>query len=140
MRFPSEVAVAVRAVWPPDKVCSSRTTPRYSRTSWKTIGIDCVCISLGEISPQARVAVAKRAERLVVQSVGMIADPRPAEAIVAEGHADRVEPARGFLHDPRWVWHAADALGAEITCPPQYQRARTKLWPGVALAHPQPGT
>jgi hypothetical protein len=58
MRFPSEVAVAVRAVWPPDKVCSSRTTPRYSRTSWKTIGIDCVCISLGEISPQARVAVA----------------------------------------------------------------------------------
>jgi hypothetical protein len=26
----------------------------------------------------------------------------------------------GFLDDPPWAWHAADALGAVATCPPQY--------------------
>jgi hypothetical protein len=40
------------------------------------------------------------------------------------------------LDDPRWAWHAADALGAEAAGLPQYQRARPKLWPGAALVHP----
>jgi hypothetical protein len=32
--------------------------------------------------------------------------------------------ARGFLDDPRRVWHAAAALGADAVYPPQYLRAR----------------
>lgn len=32
--------------------------------------------------------------------------------------------ARGFLDDPRWVWHAAKALKVEATYPPQYARDR----------------
>jgi 2,4-dienoyl-CoA reductase-like NADH-dependent reductase (Old Yellow Enzyme family) len=59
----------------------------------------------------------------------MIADPRQADAIVVEGRADCVALARGFLDNPRWAWHAADALGMKVVCPPQYQRARPKLWP-----------
>ena len=38
------------------------------------------------------------------------------------------------LYDPRWGWHAAEALGAELTLPPQYARAGVKLWPGRKLA------
>jgi NADPH2 dehydrogenase len=31
--------------------------------------------------------------------------------------------ARGFLWNPRWVWHAAAELGAAISPPPQYLRS-----------------
>jgi 2,4-dienoyl-CoA reductase-like NADH-dependent reductase (Old Yellow Enzyme family) len=67
----------------------------------------------------------------------MIADPPQTEAIVAWGRADCIALARDFLDDPRCTWHAADALGAKVAGPPQYQRARPKPWPGAALAHPQ---
>ena len=160
MRFPLEVATAVRAVWPRDKALGMRITG----SDWlaggltpadagafanelRQIGFDYVCVSSGGISPQARVAVGpgyqvpfaeavKQAAPIAVQAVGMIADPHQAEAIVAQGRADCVALARGFLDDPRWAWHAADRLGAEVACPPQYVRARPKLWPGAALAHP----
>jgi 2,4-dienoyl-CoA reductase-like NADH-dependent reductase (Old Yellow Enzyme family) len=40
--------------------------------------------------------------------------------------------ARAFLDDPRWVWHAAERLGAAIAYPPQYARAAAAVWPGAA--------
>ena len=55
-------------------------------------------------------AAVKKASGMVVQAVGMIVDPHQAEAIVADGHADCVALARGFLDNPRWAWHAAAAL------------------------------
>jgi 2,4-dienoyl-CoA reductase-like NADH-dependent reductase (Old Yellow Enzyme family) len=159
MRFPLEVAAAVRAVWPREKALGMRITgsdwieggltsadAALFAAALKEAGLDYVCVSSGGISPQARVVVGpgyqvpfaeavKRDGRIAVQAVGMIADPQQAEAIVAEGRADCVALARGFLDDPRWAWHAADALGAEIACPPQYRRSRPDLWPGFALAH-----
>lgn len=160
MRFPLEVAAAVRDVWPCDKALGMRITG----SDWidgalgpddaavlagelKSVGFDYVCVSSGGVSPQARVAVApgyqvpfaevvKKAGKLAVQAVGMIADPCQAEQIVAEGRADCVALARGFLDNPRWGWHAADALGAKVASPLQYHRARPDLWPGAALAHP----
>jgi 2,4-dienoyl-CoA reductase-like NADH-dependent reductase (Old Yellow Enzyme family) len=95
----------------------------------KDAGLDYVCVSSGGISPQARVEIGRgyqvpfaeavrRDGRITVQAVGMIADPHQAEAIIADGRADCVALARAFLDDPRWSWHAADALGAEIACPP----------------------
>jgi len=36
--------------------------------------------------------------------------------------------ARGFLDDPRWGWHAADALGATTYGPSQYALARSAGW------------
>ena len=65
--------------------------------------------------------------------VGLIANPKQAEAIVAEGSADMVALARAFLDDPHWAWHAALALGGEVTHPPQYRRAAPGLWPGAKL-------
>ena len=37
--------------------------------------------------------------------------------------------ARGALYDPRWVWHAAEALGAEAAYPVQHERSRPAMWP-----------
>jgi len=160
MRFPLEVAAAVRAVWPRAKALGMRITgsdwipgaltPEDAgiyANELKEVGFDYVCVSSGGVSPQARVVVApgyqvpfaevvKNRSGITVQTVGMIADPHQAEAIVAEGRADWVALARGFLDDPRWAWHAADALGGEAPCPPQYERARPKLWPGATLARP----
>lgn len=164
MRFPLEVAAAVRAVWPGEKALGMRITgsdwipgaltpedAAMFATELKEVGFDYVCVSSGGISPQARITVApgyqvpfaetvRKASGIAVQAVGMIADPHQAEAIIAEGRADCVALARGFLDDPRWAWHAADVLDAEAACPPQYQRARPKLWPGAALAHPHRAT
>ncbi len=158
MRFPLEVAAAVRAVWPRQKALGMRITGSdwiaggltsadavaFAR-ELERIGFDYVCVSSGGISPDARVTVGpgyqvpfatavKAGSGIAVQAVGMIVQPRQAEAIVAEGQADCVALARGFLDDPRWAWHAADALGAEAPCPPQYVRSRPGLWPGAALA------
>jgi 2,4-dienoyl-CoA reductase-like NADH-dependent reductase (Old Yellow Enzyme family) len=111
-----------------------------------------VCVSSSGISPAARptigpgyqmplAAAVKKANGIAVQAVGMIVDPRQAEAIVADGHADCVALARGFLDDPRWAWHAAAALGVDAVYPPQYLRACPEQWPGVALTphRPAPG-
>ncbi len=57
-------------------------------------------------------------------AIGMITEARQAESIIAEGKADMVALARGFLWDPRWAWHAAFELGAVPRIPPQYLRAR----------------
>jgi 2,4-dienoyl-CoA reductase-like NADH-dependent reductase (Old Yellow Enzyme family) len=160
MRFPLEVAAAVRAAWPREKALGMRITGSdwipgalgpeeagvFAR-ELEEIGLDYVCVSSGGISPEARPVVApgyqvpfaehvKKAARIAVQAVGMIAAPRQAEAIVAEGRADWVALARAFLDNPRWAWHAGDALGAEAARPPQYRRARPDLWPGAALRQP----
>jgi len=68
---------------------------------------------------------------MIVQAVGMIVDPHQAEAIVADGHAGCVALACAFLNDPRWVWHAAAALGADAVYPPQHQCARPEQWAGT---------
>ncbi len=69
----------------------------------------------------------------------MIVEPQQAESIVSEGKADTVALARALLDNPRWVWHAAEKLGAEgsITYPPQYERSKRGLWPGAVLARPE---
>jgi 2,4-dienoyl-CoA reductase-like NADH-dependent reductase (Old Yellow Enzyme family) len=163
MRFPLEVAAAVRAVWPRGKALGMRITgcdwldggltsadAAVFAAALKEVGLDYVCVSSGGIAPHARVAVGpgyqvpfaetvKRGGAITVQAVGMIADPHQAEAIIAEGRADWVALARAFLDDPRWSWHAADALGAAVACPPQYRRSRPDLWPGFALARPHRG-
>jgi len=59
-------------------------------------------------------------------AVGLIQDPHHAEAILCEGKADMVALGRGILNDPRWPWHAAEALGEVIDVPFQYGRARTR--------------
>ncbi|KIL99406.1 2 4-dienoyl-CoA reductase NADPH [Paramagnetospirillum magnetotacticum MS-1] len=160
MRFPLEVITAVRAVWPADKPLGLR----ISATDWveggwdadqavnyakafKAAGIDFVCVSSGGLVSYAKVPVGpgyqielaariRREAGIPTRAVGLIATPHQAETALTEGAADLIAIGRGFLDNPRWVWHAAQALGAQMTYPPQYLAAGTRAWPGVALARP----
>ena len=159
MRFALEVAEAVAAEVPDAVAWGARITA----SDWAEGGIKpadaielCgalaelgavyVDVTSGGITPKIRIAVSpgyqvpfaaeiKRAvPRLIVRAVGMIVTPTQAQAVVESGQADQVAVARAVLDNPRWGWHAAEALGAEISRPPQYQRAAPNLWPGAALA------
>lgn len=149
MRFPLEVFDAVRAALPASKpvgVRVSATDWLDGEESWtleqtielarhlKARGCDWIDVSSGGISPRGRLALGpgyqvpfaeavRRATGLPTIAVGLITEPAQAEAIVAEGRADMVALARGFLYDPRWPWRAAAALGGTVQAPRQYWRA-----------------
>jgi 2,4-dienoyl-CoA reductase-like NADH-dependent reductase (Old Yellow Enzyme family) len=79
------------------------------------------------VGPGYQVPLAERIRKdagIITIAIGLITEAAQAERIVAEGRADMVSLARGFLWDPRWAWHAAIELGAEPHMPPQYLRAR----------------
>ena len=146
MRFPLEVFDAVRAVWPGDRPLGVR----ISSTDWveggwdiedsvalarelQARGCDWIDCSGGGVSPQQKIPLGPgyqvpfakriRAEAGVpTVAVGLITDPKQAEAIVANREADLVALARAMLYDPRWPWHAAAALGGEVRAPEQYWR------------------
>ena len=161
MRAPLEIARALREAWPRDRCLGARITASdwfeggfeaddavaYARELART-GFDYVCVSSGGLVPQQRIKVApgyqlpfaeqvKKGAPIAVRAVGLIADAQQAESIVAQGKADMVALARGFLDDPRWVWHAAEKFGVKIDYPPQYARSHPDLWPGARVARPQ---
>jgi 2,4-dienoyl-CoA reductase-like NADH-dependent reductase (Old Yellow Enzyme family) len=155
MRFPLEVAEAVRAVWPKDRPLGMRITGydwveggievedavAFAR-ELKALGLDFICVSSGGLVADAKIAIGpnyqvpfaeavRRDAGIPTRAVGLIATPRQADAIVVEGKADMVALARAFLNNPHWGWHAAQALGAEVARPPQYQRAGLRQWPAA---------
>lgn len=157
MRYPLEIAQAVRAVMPRGMPLGVRITGNdwveggltpddaaaFAR-ALKTVGVDFVCVSSGGISADARPALVantnvqfaekvKREAGITTRTVGLIAAPKQAEAIIAEGKADMVALARAMLDDPHWGWRAARVLGAEVARPKQYQRAAPKVWAGAAF-------
>jgi 2,4-dienoyl-CoA reductase-like NADH-dependent reductase (Old Yellow Enzyme family) len=110
----------------------------------KQAGLDYVDVSSGGITADARnptapaynAAIAEEVRLnadIPVRTVGLIVSPQQAEDILAGGRADMVSLARAFLDDPHWGWHAAQALGADVKRPLQYQRAAPKLWPGATV-------
>ncbi len=147
VRFPLEVFAAVRAVWPQAKPMGVR----ISATDWvdggwtiedsvalvrclKAAGCDWIDTSSGGISPAQKIPLGpgyqvplareiRRATSIATIAVGLITDAKQAEAIVASGDADLVAMARAMLWDPRWPWHAAAALGAQVQSPQQYWRS-----------------
>jgi 2,4-dienoyl-CoA reductase-like NADH-dependent reductase (Old Yellow Enzyme family) len=160
MRFPLEVARALRDTWPRERILGARITGsdwaeggatpddavRYAK-QLKAIGFDFVCVSSGglvahqkiKVEPGYQVPFAEKVKKeagIAVRAVGMIADPRQAEEIIASGRADMVALARALLDNPRWLWHAAERFGVKLDYPPQYARCHPSLWPGAALARP----
>jgi 2,4-dienoyl-CoA reductase-like NADH-dependent reductase (Old Yellow Enzyme family) len=141
MRLPLEVARIVREAWPQDKPvffrCSSvdNDVAGWSIEDSVTlarrlaeIGIDVVDCSSGGIAGSATAAAtaprglgfqvpfAERIRRdagIATMAVGLIIEPRQAEAVLVEGKADLVAVAREALYDPNWALHAAAALGAD---------------------------
>lgn len=152
LRFPLEVAAAVRGAWPLERPMGVRIngtdwveggwTPEdavYYAAALKEVGVDIVTVSSGGIDPRQKVPpkpgyqvpiaakVGTEADIPVI-AVGLITDPHHAESIVAGGDADMVALARGMLFNPRWGLHAALALGVEVEYPPQYRRAAPEAW------------
>jgi 2,4-dienoyl-CoA reductase-like NADH-dependent reductase (Old Yellow Enzyme family) len=149
MRFPLEVFDAVRQAVPD----SMAVGVRLSGTDWvddepswtldqtieiglrlKDKGVDWLDISSGGVSPRQQIPVGpgyqvhlaeevKKQVDVPVMAVGLITEPTQAQDIVASGRADMVALGRALLYNPRWVWHAASELGAQLQAPPQYWRS-----------------
>ena len=100
-------------------------------------GCAAIHVSSGGVSPlqsislrpgyQVPLASAIKAEvSLPVIAVGLITEAAQAEAILVQNEADAIAIARAALYDPRWPWHAAAELGAQVTAPPQYWRSQPR--------------
>jgi 2,4-dienoyl-CoA reductase-like NADH-dependent reductase (Old Yellow Enzyme family) len=155
LAFPLSVAAAVRAVVPETVALGAR----ISGSDWaeggagvddaialaqglETAGLAWLCVSSGGAAMQTQkipvgpgyqvpfAAAVKKAVGIPVRAVGLITQPRQAEDILASGQADIIALARAFLDDPRWGWHAAEALGERerVKLPVQYERAGPEFW------------
>jgi 2,4-dienoyl-CoA reductase-like NADH-dependent reductase (Old Yellow Enzyme family) len=150
MRFPLEVFDAVRAAFPAGKP----VWMRVSATDWvpggwdiegtlalsqalKARGCAAIHVSTGGVSPLqaiqlgpgSQVPFAQRVKAevgLPTFAVGLITEPEQAEAILANGEADAISLARAMLYNPRWPWHAAAKLGAQVAAPKQYWRSQPR--------------
>ncbi len=141
MRFPLEVAAAVRDVWPADKPLFFRISAidAVEEGGWqledsvafayelKARGIDVVDCSSGGIGgsvvaarilrePGFQVPFAETIRReadMATMAVGLILTPGQAETILEAGQADLIAIAREALYNPFWPRHTAYALGAD---------------------------
>jgi 2,4-dienoyl-CoA reductase-like NADH-dependent reductase (Old Yellow Enzyme family) len=157
MRFPLEIFDAVRAAFPAGKT----VTVRVSGTDWvkggwdieQTIafaemleerGCHAIHVSSGGLHPAQQIPLGpsyqvplaravKAAVRIPVIAVGFITGFEQAEAIIATGDADLIALARTILYDPRWPWHAAAELGAQVRAPNQYLRAEPPRFEGLLV-------
>src|SRR5438876_10809103 len=147
VRFPLEVFAAVRAVVPRDMPMGVRISANdWVDGGWtvedsialvrrlKAAGCDWIDTSSGGISPAQKIPLGpgyqvplaraiRRATSMATMTVGLITEAKQAEAIVASGDADLVAMARAMLWNPRWPWHAAAMLGAQVHAPKQYWRS-----------------
>lgn len=144
IRFPLEVFSAVR------KAFSGVLGIRISASDWiegawdvaqsaefatriKALGCDFIHVSSGGISSAQKIALGagfqvpfareiRHISGLPTIAVGLITEAQQAEDILQAGEADLVALARAFLYEPRWGWHAAAALGAEVQAKENYWR------------------
>lgn len=151
IRFQLETFAAVRQVWPE----RWPLTARLSVTDWieggvtvddsielvrrlKIAGLDLIDVSHGSVTPDISkipwgpgfmvpAASRIRREAEIPTAVGwQITEPRQAEEVIRDHHADLVLLGREMLRDPYWPYHAALELGdekAKDILPVQYARA-----------------
>ena len=140
MRFPLEVAEAMRAAWPDDKPLFYRTSAVDGVENGVTIedtvalaralkarGVDVVDCSMGGMSGAATLSTRKinqgyivpyadevrRETGIATMAVGAIMDPAYAESVLADGKADLIAIGRELLANPSWPYRAALELGLE---------------------------
>ena len=150
MRFPLEIFEVVRDAFPAERP----VWLRVSATDWvdggwdldstlalsaalKLRGCAAIHVSSGGVSPLQKITLAPGyqvpfAQRIKAEvglptiAVGLITEPEHAEQILASGQADAIALARAMLYEPRWPWHAAAKLGAQVQVPPQYWRSQPR--------------
>lgn len=157
MRFPLEVFDAVRAAFPAHKPVGVRVScSDWAAGGWtleetlefvaalKAHGCAYICASAGGTTPDQHIALspgyqvpfAARIRRdigIPTMAVGLIQQAEQANAIIESGQADLVALGRALLYDPRWPWHAADALGADLSYAPPYRGEYPNLKRGEML-------
>ncbi|HEY2257406.1 MAG TPA: NADH:flavin oxidoreductase/NADH oxidase [Variovorax sp.] len=150
MRFPLAIFEAVRAA------VSERLPigVRISATDWVDGGWDVeqsiefaralaergcsyVHVSSGGVSPLQKIPLGpgyqvplaeriRAAVDLPAIAVGLVTEPKQAEAIVQSGQAELVALARAILFEPHWPWRAAAELGGQVEAPHQYWRSQPR--------------
>jgi 2,4-dienoyl-CoA reductase-like NADH-dependent reductase (Old Yellow Enzyme family) len=149
VRFGVETVRAVRAVWPEELPLAVRLScTDWAEGGWtaedsvglarllRPEGVDLVDCSSGGLVPSQRIPIGPgyqvpfarqiRAEAgLATAAVGMVTEPKQADAIIRGEEADLVLLAREMLRDPYWPLHAAKALEQpeRRRIPNQYLRA-----------------
>ena len=144
MRFVLELFAAVRSQW------QGVLGVRLSASDWidhgwsldqsieltkqlQALGCNYIHVSSGGISPKQQIKLGpnyqvpfaraiKAATGMPTMAVGLITDPKQAEAILENQEADLIALARAFLYKPRWAWEAAAVLGGQVSASPQYWR------------------
>jgi 2,4-dienoyl-CoA reductase-like NADH-dependent reductase (Old Yellow Enzyme family) len=139
MRFPTEVAEAVRANWPDRKPLFMRfsceddagfgpeESVRLARLV-KSKGVDVIDCSSGGMLTQSpmdsvrskkygyQVPYAEKIRKeagIMTMAVGHIVHADQAETILQEGRADLVALAREIMYNPNWAMDAAQKLGVD---------------------------
>ncbi|AOO81939.1 NADH:flavin oxidoreductase/NADH oxidase [Bosea vaviloviae] len=135
MRLPLEIARELRAIWPQNRPLFVRISAvDGSRDGWTVedsvvfsrelakAGVDVIDNSSGGFgvfdypngygfqTPFA--ARVRQGADIKTMAVGLIVDPRQAEAVIANGHADIVALGHAALNDPGFAFRAEQALGA----------------------------
>ncbi|OSQ42961.1 bifunctional salicylyl-CoA 5-hydroxylase/oxidoreductase [Thalassospira sp. MCCC 1A01428] len=154
MRYPLEVILAVRAVWPDHKPLAVR----ISANDWvgdagitpedaveiakilKANGVDICDVSAGQTTTDARPVYGRMFQTpfsdrirneadIATMAVGNIYEPDHANSILMAGRADLVCLARPHLADPYWTLHAAAQLGNRTEeWPKPYHPGRDQMW------------
>jgi anthraniloyl-CoA monooxygenase len=161
LRFPLEVFVAVRAVWPSHKPMSVR----ISASDWvpggitaddavevarafNAAGADLIDVSAGQTSRAARPVYGRMFQTpfsdqirnelgIATMAVGNITEADHVNSIIASGRADLVALARPHLADPYFTLHAAAQLGYdELPWPWPYLPGREQLLRTLRRAAP----
>ena len=154
MRYPIEVAKAMRESWPKEKPMSVRisandwvgkqgVTPEESVTiakMFKNIGIDIIDVSAGQTSDEAKPVYGRMFQTpfsdrirneagINTMAVGNIYEADHVNSILMAGRADLVCLARPHLSNPYWTLHAGTSIGdrSEKWLKP-YEAGRDQMW------------
>lgn len=150
MRLLQEVVQQVRSEWPDEYPLFVRISATdWAEGGWtaddsvalaaalKDKGVDLIDCSSGGNVAKAKIPVEpgyqvpfseqiRRETGMPTGAVGLITEPKLAEAIILSGKADLVLLGREELRDPYFPLRAAQVLEAEVEWPLQYQRAKLK--------------
>lgn len=153
MRFPLEIASSVRKVWPDHLPLFVRISASdWLDQGWSIedsivfcnelakLGVDLIDVSSGGTSLNAKIPIQpgyqvhfaqqiktelnKNNYNTLVGAVGLITTAIQAEEILNNNKADVIFLGRELLRNPHWPLQAAKELGADISWPKQYERAR----------------
>ena len=137
--------IALRGLTLPNRITVSPmcqyASENGSATDWHLMhlgtlslgGAALVMTEMTDVNPAGRVTA-----KCAAMSVGLITEPKQAADIIASGRADMIALARAAMWNPRWAWHAAEALGAETAYAPKMMLCHPKLRPQVFPNRLQP--